>query len=437
MTTTIQFPISRIEGHAKVVVDIDEGKVRNARFLAQEYRGFEQFLQGMPADQMPVIVPRVCGVCSTSHHIAAVEALEHAYDITPPPVAEDIRHLMMVGQLVQNQATSLFFFTLPDMLQATSIFGAEDKRGKETLGSISKMAMAVRKIGTELISVAGGQFIHPVKAVVGGVVSGIEPEAARAMRAKIKEALPMACNLFDEYWQLTQKMERSVGKWEDSDPFYYMVAIDANDPTRPVDHVTMHKSDGSETVTFAPSEYKKFLKFHAVQDSYSSKTSFNDLPIRANSLARMNYVESTGTPIANGYLERFRVEFGNPAHQILLFDLCRGIELINGLERADRILAQNLHEGEMNVPVEPRDGCGFGLVEAPRGPLIHHYQIENGLIVRAEFVIPTVHNNFSIERALTTMAKRYVHEDRIDMGLDRAMGWVVRAFDPCIACATH
>jgi coenzyme F420-reducing hydrogenase alpha subunit len=174
-----------------------------------------------------------------------------------------------------------------------------------------------------------------------------------------------------------------------------------------------------------------------VQDSYSGKTSFNDLPIRANSLARMNLAESTGTPIADGYLERFRVEFGNPAHQILLFDLCRGIELINGLERADRILAKNLYDGEMHVPVVPRDGCGFGLVEAPRGPLIHHYQIENGLIVRAEFVIPTVHNNFSIERALTTMARRYVHEDRIDMGLDRAMGWVVRAFDPCIACATH
>lgn len=437
MTTTIQFPISRIEGHAKVVVDIDHGKVRNARFLAQEYRGFEQFLQGMPADQMPVIVPRVCGVCSTSHHIAAVEALEDAYGITPPPIAEKIRHLMMVGQLVQNQATSLFFFTMPDKLQASSIFGADEKAGKDALGSISKKAMAVRKIGTELISVAGGQFIHPVKAVVGGVVSGIEKDAAKVMREKIKEALPLACSLFDEYWQLTQKMAQSVGRWEGDDPFYYMVAVDKNDPTLPVDHITMQKSDGSETVTFSPAEYKKFLQFHSVQDSYSSKTSFNDLPIRANSLARMNLADSIGTPIAEGYLERFRVEFGNPAHQILLFDLCRGIELINGLERADRILSEDLSEGEMNVTVEPRDGCGFGLVEAPRGPLIHHYQIENGLVVRAAFVIPTVHNNFSIERALTTMAKKYVHEDRIDLGLDQAMGWVVRAFDPCIACATH
>lgn len=437
MSTTIQFPISRIEGHAKVVVNLDHGKVLSARFLAQEYRGFEQFLQGMPADQMPVIVPRVCGVCSTSHHLAAVEALEDAYDITPPPVAEKIRHLMMVGQLVQNQATSLFFFTLPDMLQASSIFGADENASKDTLGSISKKAMAVRKIGTELIAVAGGQFIHPVKAVVGGVVSGIDKEAARVMRQKIKAAIPIACSLFDEYWQLSQKMAQSVGDWEGSDPFYYMIAVDKNDPTRPVDHVTMQKSDCSETITFKPEEFRENLQFHRVQDSFSAKTSFRDLPIRANSLARMNLIESTGTPIADGYLERFRVQFGAPAHQILLFDLCRGIELINGLERADRLLAENLMDGEMNVPVEPRDGFGYGLVEAPRGPLIHHYQIENGQIVNAEFVIPTVHNNFSIERALTTMAKRYVHEDRIDMGLDRAMGWVVRAFDPCIACATH
>jgi len=437
MSTTIQFPISRIEGHAKVVVNLDHGKVLSARFLAQEYRGFEQFLKGMPADQMPVIVPRVCGVCSTSHHLAAVEALEDAYDITPPPVAEKIRHLMMVGQLVQNQATSLFFFTLPDKLQATSIFGADEKASKDTLGNISKKAMAVRKIGTELIAVAGGQFIHPVKAVVGGVVSGIDKEAAKEMRQKIKAAIPIACSLFDEYWQLSQKMSNSVGDWEGSDPFYYMIAVDKNDPTRPVDHVTMQKSDGSETVTFKPDEFRDHLQFHRVQDSFSAKTSFNDLPIRANSLARMNLIESTGTPIADGYLERFRVQFGAPAHQILLFDLCRGIELINGLERADRLLAENLMDGEMNVPVEPRDGFGYGLVEAPRGPLIHHYQIENGQIVNAEFVIPTVHNNFSIERALTTMAKRFVHEDRIDMGLDSAMGWVVRAFDPCIACATH
>jgi len=437
MTTTIHFPVSRIEGHAKVVVDIADGRVRNARFLAQEYRGFEQFLRGMPAGQMPVIVPRVCGVCSTSHHIAAVEALEDAYGIVPPPLAKKIRHLMMVGQLVQNQATSLFFFTMPDKLQASSIFGAEEKMDRDTLGSISKMAMAVRKIGTELISVAGGQFIHPVKAVVGGVVSGIEPEAALAMRTKIREALPLACSLFDEYWQLTRKMERSIGRWEMDEPFYYMVAVDRNDPTRPVDRITMQKVGDSDTVAFRPGEYKKFLEFHRVQDSYSEKTSFNGLPIRANSLARMNFVESAGTPIADGYLERFRIEFGHPAHQILLFDLCRGIELINGLERADRILSENLREGEMSVPVEPRDGCGYGLVEAPRGPLIHHYRIENGLVAQAEFVIPTVHNNFAIERALTVMAGRYVHEDRIDMGLDKAMGWVVRAFDPCIACATH
>ncbi|BHH82067.1 Ni/Fe hydrogenase subunit alpha [Desulforhopalus sp. 52FAK] len=437
MTTTIQFPISRIEGHAKVVVDIDKGAVRNARFLAQEYRGFEQFLKGMPADQMPVIVPRVCGVCSTSHHLAAVEALEDAYGITAPSLSKKIRHLMMVGQLVQNQATSLFFFTLPDKVKADSIFAVDEKSGKDTMSDITRKAMAVRKIGTELISVAGGQFIHPVKAVVGGVVSGIETSAAEKMREKIKEALPLACSLFDEYWQLTQKMKKAVGDWEGDNPFYYMSAVDKNDPTLPLDEITMQRSDGSETVTFKPSEYKKYLEFHRVQDSYSGKTSFNSLPIRANSLSRINLAESMGTPIADGYLQRFKVEFGDPAHHVILFDLCRGIELINGLERADAILSENLMDGEMNVPVVPRDGYGFGLVEAPRGPLIHHYQIENGLIARAEFVIPTVHNNYSIEQALTTMAKRYVHSGKIDLGLDAAMGWVVRAFDPCIACATH
>jgi len=232
-------------------------------------------------------------------------------------------------------------------------------------------------------------------------------------------------------------MAESVGHWEGDDPFYYMMAVDRNDPTLPVDQITLKKSDGSETICFDSSEYQEHLAFHRVQDSYSQKTSFKELPIRANSLARMNLIEDTGTPIANGYLERFRIEFGAPAHQILLFDLCRGIELINGLERADKILSENLQEGEMHVPATPRDGVGYGMVEAPRGQLIHHFQAKDGLIVKAGFVIPTVHNNFAIEKALTTMAKQYVHEDKIDLGLDKAMGWVVRAFDPCIACATH
>jgi coenzyme F420-reducing hydrogenase alpha subunit len=134
---------------------------------------------------------------------------------------------------------------------------------------------------------------------------------------------------------------------------------------------------------------------------------------------------------------RFQQAFGKPAHGILLFDLCRGIELVYALERSKAILAEPLDREDAQVPYLPRDGEGYGLVEAPRGPLIHRYVIENGVIAKAEFIIPTVHNSRAIERALQVAANRYISADQVNMELEHAVGRVVRAFDPCIACATH
>jgi F420-non-reducing hydrogenase large subunit len=159
--------------------------------------------------------------------------------------------------------------------------------------------------------------------------------------------------------------------------------------------------------------------------------------LRANSLARINMARCMGTRCADDYLARFRETFGQPAHAILFYDLARGIELVYALERALELLAGPLDGEDTDCGYAPRDGEGYGLVEAPRGPLIHHYQIEDGLIARAEFIIPTVHNVLAIERALRVAARRYITPERVDMELEHAVGRVVRAFDPCIACATH
>ena len=126
--TTLIFPLSRIEGHARVTIEVQGGEVKSARFEAMELRGFQNLVHGVPAEQMPVIVPRICGVCSTAHHVAAVKTLEDIYGVTPPPVAQKIRELMLLGQLIQNQATSLFIFTMPDRLGVASIFQAGSRR---------------------------------------------------------------------------------------------------------------------------------------------------------------------------------------------------------------------------------------------------------------------------------------------------------------------
>lgn len=431
---TLAFPLSRIEGHARVVIDVEGGEVRSANFQATEFRGFKQLVQGVPAEQMTVIVTRICGVCSTAHHIAAVKALEDAFGVTPPPPARTLRELLLLGQLIQNQATSLFIFTMPDRLGVSSIFGAGQEKDERT--EIANRALAIRKAGTRLITAAGGQFIHPVKAVVGGMTSGIGPDEAATLTDELSAQLPHACELFELYAELSRQLSERIGTWGDDAPAHYMAAVSDALPNFDGDTIRLMDANGSIT-TFPARSHRDYLTYEQPEYSYSGRTAYKGEALRANSLARINMAESMGTPRADGYLKRFRDAFGKPAHAILLFDLARGIELIYAIERAMQILAMPLSAEETQVPYTLRDGEGFGLVEAPRGPLIHRYVIEHGLIADAEFVIPTVHNVKAIERALMVAARRYITKEKIDMELERAVGRVVRAFDPCIACATH
>jgi F420-non-reducing hydrogenase large subunit len=439
--TTLTFPLSRIEGHARVVIEVHDGEVISASFQAMEMRGFGYFVQGTPAEQMPVIVPRICGVCSTAHHVAAVKTLEDIDGVRPPPLARQMRELLLLGQLIQNQATSLFIFTMPDRLNVASIFEVGEQEAAAHEG-IAPRALQVRKAGTDLITLAGGQFIHPVKVVVGGMSSGIPSSAAGSLRAQLEKTLPTALDLFQIYIDASLALRDRIGTWGDDEPAFYISSTSDVEPRYDTDVLHVMGLDGDIHESFHPHDFRSYLNYENNEYSYAGQTSFRGNILRANSLARINMTSFLGTPLADGLLARFRKEFGQPAHGILLFDLCRGIELVYAIERSIQILSQPL-DGEAGLyrhsamPHKPRDGEGYGLVEAPRGPLIHHYTVESGLITQAEFVIPTVHNILAIERALKVAARRYITTDHISLELEKEVGRVVRAFDPCIACATH
>ena len=437
--TTLIFPLSRIEGHAQVVIELEGGKVVSARFQAMEMRGFQFLVQGAPAEQMPVIAPRVCGVCSTAHHVAAVKALEDAWAVTPPPIALRIRELLMLGQLIQNQATSLFVFTMPDRLGVSSLFqlASEDLGSTEHRAELARRALLVRRAGTDLITTAGGQFIHPIKAVVGGVSSGIGAAEAQSAREQIARSLPVACELVNAYWTMTMALHDRIGTWGDDAPSRYIAAVADSRPNYCADRFRVTDLDGELCDSFPPSRLREYLCYEDSDYSYAGRTSYQGDILRANSLARVNMASRMGTARADEYLGRFREAFGRPAHGILLFDLARAIELVYALERAGEILTEPLADEPTAVAHTPRDGEGYGLVEAPRGPLVHRYRIEGGRIAEAEFIIPTVHNVLAIERALRVAANRHVTAEHVNLELDRAVGRVVRAFDPCIACATH
>ena len=266
---------------------------------------------------------------------------------------------------------------------------------------------------------------------------GIDTATADKVRTELLEILPIACDLFDLYWEMSLELRDRIGTWGDDEPAHYLTATGMSFPTFDSDLLRVMGPDGVTCQTFLARDFRTHLSFQETDYSYAGQTSYNGQVLRANSLARVNMARVMGTPRADLYLQRFREAFGLPAHGILLFDICRGIELVYALERAIEILDPPLDQGWAAVPHTRRDGEGYGLVEAPRGPLIHHYRIEEGKITQAEFIIPTVHNLLAIERALTVAAKRYINKQRVNLELERAVGRVVRAFDPCIACATH
>ena len=248
--------------------------------------------------------------------------------------------------------------------------------------------------------------------------------------------LPVACEMVDIYWELSMEMGDRIGSWGDDEPTHYLASTEANDYHLNSKRLRVMRPDGTEAQSFDPHEFESYLQIAVNEYSYAGVSSYMGQILRANSLARINLATTLGTPRADAYLRRFVQTFGKPAHAIMFFDICRGIELVFALEKAKQMLERDLEHGETEIGYTPKDGAGFGLVEAPRGPLIHHYKVENGLIKSADFVIPTVHNMLAIRRALTVVAKRYVSAEGINAELERAVGRVVRAFDPCIACAT-
>jgi F420-non-reducing hydrogenase large subunit len=321
---------------------------------------------------------------------------------------------------------------------ASSIFHMDESEADpEQQLSLAQRALKVRQIGTKLITLAGGQFIHPVKAIIGGVTSGIKKEDAEKMLSEVREMLPIACTLFDEYWEMSLAMRERIGTWGDDQPAFYIASTGRTRPQLNSDTIRVLGPDGAERASFPPHLIREYLDYQETEYSYSGQSSYQGQVLRANSLARMNLALSMGTPCADDYLDRLTNTFGKPAHPILLFDLCRGIEMVYAFERAIEILSNDLDYEDTDVPYSPKDGEGYGLVEAPRGPLVHHYTVKDGLIKDAEFIIPTVHNMLAIERALMVAGDRYVSPSGINLELEKAVGRVVRAFDPCIACATQ
>jgi F420-non-reducing hydrogenase large subunit len=439
-------PTTRIEGHGKVTIWLDEfGDVAEAHFHATEIRGFEQFLRGMESDRLPFIISRICGVCSTAHIVASVKAIEDAYQVEVPECARKIRELLLMAQVITNHSLVFFFLTLPDFWfdeketpQKRNIFQIMREDPK-----IGKKALDLKMFGTRLLSTVGGRHIHIVSVIPGGVIRPLTEGQRTLLLREAKnavtlgqEALALGRRLFEERWEEFKQVATAKTNYMSLTQNGILEFYDGN--------ARVKDAEGRTIAEFPPNEYmdyveEKTLEWTYARFAYLKKQGWPGGITRVSSTARMNVIDSIETPLAHRALLEFKKKYGSPAHETLLFDYARLIELLYACEKAQQLLADDrLTKPRVRVTLKPKEASGIGVVEAPRGTLMHRYALDtHGKLKDMRLIIPTQINNAAINMSVKSAAEKFIERAEIKPGLLNKIEMVVRAYDPCIKCASR
>lgn len=445
-TITID-PVTRIEGHARVFINLKEsGELETAGLIVNELRGFERILVGMEADRMPLITGRICGVCPTAHHLAASRALDFAAGVTPTPAAEILRELMLMGHLIHSHCLSLFVLHGPDLVLGLDA----DPAIRNIVGvvkavpEIAKKALRCRAIGQQINELIGGRGTHPVTSVAGGITFVLDEQKKRQLELWIDEALALIEVLAPITKELLMKQLELHPSILNSWVTRTWNAGTSNNGTVNLYNGNIRIVDDEGTVwkEFSTDQYDKYLRESVLDWSYMKQvhvgTEGNLHMYRVGPLARLNASERYGTPIADAEADLFRKTFGNPVHNTILQIYARVIELIYVIERAKQLISNPDIHGETRIPVKFRGGRGVGHVEAPRGTLIHDYEIDaNGIIRSANLIVATQQNYAAINDTITQAANDFVVGKESDQTLLNAVEFSIRCYDPCLSCATH
>jgi F420-non-reducing hydrogenase large subunit len=453
-------PITRLEGHGKIDIILDAlGQVERAYFQVPELRGFEKFVEGRPAEDMPQITSRICGVCPTAHHMAATKALDDLYKVTPPPAARKIRELIYSTFMVEDHALHFYFLGGPDFVvgpQAPkaerNVLGVVARVGVET----GKRVIAMRRRLRELIALVGGKVVHPVFGLPGGVARGITAEEQAVFAQTADDAVEFARFTLDIFHQVVLANPSYV-ELIVSDAFthrtHYMGLVDEqNQPNFYDGMVRVVGPDADERARFHARDYLTYVAEHVEPWSYvkfayfkpAGWTGFVDGPDSGvycvAPLARLNVADRMATPLAEAARqEYFATLGGRPVHHTLANHWARVVELLYAAERMrelagdPELIAPEIRTLPTETPTE-----GMGVVEAPRGTLIHHYETdERGVIRRANLIVATQNNSARIAMSVEKAAKGLLSGREISDGLLNMVEMAFRAYDPCHGCATH
>jgi F420-non-reducing hydrogenase large subunit len=453
-------PITRLEGHGKIEIFLDDaGDVERAFFQVPELRGFEKFCEGRPAEEMPRITPRICGVCPTAHHMASTKALDDLWKVEPPRTAKLLRELIYSAFMVEDHYIHFFFLGGPDFVvgpQAPApernILGVIAKVGLEIAGQVIR----VRKECRDMIRTLGGKVIHPVFGLPGGVSRGMSEEEREKFLGTARftvEFAQFALQVFDDIVLKNPEYVALVLADMYSHQTYYMGLVDDRNRINFYDgNVRVVDPRGKEVCTFAPRDYVDHIREHFEPWSYISFPylknigwkGFVDGPdsgvYRVAPLARLNVADGMATPLAQQAYERmYEILGGKPVHATLATHWARLIEALYAAEHMVELLEDPEITGDhiRNLPTEiPEEGVG--IVEAPRGTLIHHYQTdERGILTGVSLIVATNHNAAPIAMSVEKAAKGLIAGGEVSEGLLNMVEMAFRPYDPCHACATH
>lgn len=450
-------PVSRIEGHAKITIHLDDaGQVSDARLHITEFRGFEKFCEGRPFWEMPGITARICGICPVSHLLASAKAGDRILSVTIPTAAARLRQLMNLGQIIQSHALSFFHLSAPDFL-----LGLDSEPAQRNLFGLiaaepefARGGIRLRQFGQEVIERLGGKKIHPAWAVPGGVREGLSEESRTHLRDRIPEVKQTTLDAINRFkhWLETYTKESQTfgnfpslfmglvgpnGEWETYDGSIRFVDSAGNiladhlDPTRYLEYI-------GEAVE--PWSYLKFPYYRPLgYPGQSDRCRIDSGMYRVGPLARLNLCSHMGVPLADAELRTFRSYGSGTVTSSFLYHYARLIEILASIEHIERLLDDPaLRSPRLRADAGINQLEGVGVSEAPRGTLFHHYQVdENGLIQKVNLIIATGQNNLAMNRTVAQIARHFIQGAEIPEGMLNRVEAGVRAFDPCLSCSTH
>ena len=442
-------PVSRVEGHGKVTILLDEAnRVQQVRLHIVEFRGFEKFIEGRPYWEVPVMVQRLCGICPVSHHLAASKAMDRVLGAHPvTPSAEKIRRLMHYGQILQSHALHFFHLSSPDLLfgfdsevQQRNIVGVIEKHP-----DIAKKGVMLRKFGQEVIRVTAGKRVHGTGSVPGGMNKHVSREDRDVLQRDIGQTIAWAQ---DAVAIARQLHESNAGLYDGFGSFRsnMLSLVRADGAMDLYDGVLRARDTAGQIVLDGASDQRYFelIEEEVRPWTYMKFPHLKSLGrelgwYRVGPLARVQNCDFIPTPRAEAQRQVFVARGqGAPVHATLAYHWARMIEALHAAEVIEQLLADpDILAGDL-MSTGQRVGEGVGIIEAPRGTLIHHYRVgDDDLVTMCNLIVSTTHNNQAMNEAVRSVAREYLDGQELTEGLLNRIEVAIRAYDPCLSCATH